>query len=573
VNDMGWEKLPVPNSEQTGFAYYLWPKGLFWLLIFAIVGVLVSILRRHAIGLVLGLAWAGVAVAFVVLPQARLWNARLLPFQFLSITLLAAIGIGELVHLAATAASGNPMRPARAVTTAAAVLAVAGILLYVVLPINGLLERVDLAGRRITLIHRAPAVTAAGGVAKTQSSFGPFDTLATNPASGWSDYNYQGLEKKPALPQGCAAKGSTIPCTAGGYPEYRAIIQTMAGLGQSPKYGCGRAMWEYDGNRLSSYGTPMALMMLPYWTDGCIGSQEGLYFESSTTVPYHFYMQAELSTAGSNPQRDLVYPSFDIDAGVRHLQLLGVKYYMASTPQAIAAADGQPDLKPVATSGPWHVYEVADAATVTPLTYQPVVVKGMGESQDAWLPTAGAWFLNQKDLDVPISDGGPSNWKRTQGQTVSKPLRRLTIWARGQLGATGAIDPVPALPRTRLPANKVSNIQMGRDTISFDVAKPGVPVLVKASYFPNWKASGADGPYRVSPNLMVVIPHTTHVSLHYSRTPVDLLGMGLTLLGLVLVVVLVRRPAIEVPPEHQGRMAAWLDEIIAIPPLEKVPHA
>jgi hypothetical protein len=227
----------------------------------------------------------------------------------------------------------------------------------------------------------------------------------------------------------------------------------------------------------------------------------------------------------------------------------------------------------VATSGPWHVYEVADAATVTPLTYQPVVVKGMGESQDAWLPTAGAWFLNQNDLDVPISDGGPSNWKRTQGQTVPKPLRRLTIWARGQLGATGAIDPVPALPRTRLPTNKVSNIKMGRDTISFDVAKPGVPVLVKASYFPNWKASGADGPYRVSPNLMVVIPHATHVSLHYSRTPVDLLGVGLTLLGLVLVVVLVRRPAIEMPPEHQGRMVAWLDEIVAIPPLEKVPHA
>ena len=53
-------------------------------------------------------------------------------------------------------------------------------------------------------------------------------------------------------------------------------------------------------------------MLLPYFTDGCIGSQEGLYFESSTTVPYHFLMQAELSAQGSTPQRDLPYPPFDM---------------------------------------------------------------------------------------------------------------------------------------------------------------------------------------------------------------------------------------------------------------------
>ena len=41
----------------------------------------------------------------------------------------------------------------------------------------------------------------------------------------------------------------------------------------------------------------MALMLLPYWTDGCIGSMEGLYFESSATTPYHFLNQSELSEA------------------------------------------------------------------------------------------------------------------------------------------------------------------------------------------------------------------------------------------------------------------------------------
>ena len=92
---------------------------------------------------------------------------------------------------------------------------------------------------------------------------------------------------------------------SGGWPEYHAVVDTMAALGKDPKHGCGRAMWEYDKDRVEGYGTPMALMLLPYFTDGCIGSQEGLYFESSTTVPYHFLMQSELSAQGSTPQRDL----------------------------------------------------------------------------------------------------------------------------------------------------------------------------------------------------------------------------------------------------------------------------
>jgi len=562
VNDMGWEKLPVPNSEQTSAAYYLWPKALFWLLVFGLVGVLVSVLRRHAVGLVLAIAWAGVSVAFVALPQARLWNARLLPFMYLSVALLAAIGIGELVHLAATAASGNVERPLRAVSAAAAVVIVAGALLYVVLPIDGVLGGA---------VRRQAVAGAPGTEARTRSALGPFATTASNPAAGWSNYNYQGLQKKPAQPVGCDAAGSTTKCTTGGWPEYRNLVRTMAGLGTSKDHGCGRAFWEYDQDRLNGYGTPMALMMLPYWTDGCIGSQEGLYFESSTTVPYHFFMQAELSTAGSMPQRDLVYPAFDINAGVRHLQLLGVRYYLADTPNAVAAAGGHRDLREVAVSGPWHVYEVADAATVTPLEHQPVVVKGMGESQDDWLPTSGAWFLDG-DLDVPLTDGGPAAWQRVEAHPVPTKLRRLTIWARGLLSSGGPIDQVPILSRTKLASNRVSSVHMGRDTISFDVARTGLPVLVKASYFPNWEVSGADGPYRVSPNLMVVVPRSRHVALHYVRTPIDVLGIGLSLLGLVGVVLLARRPPVDVPPLRAGRVSKWLDEVITVPPLEAGPR-
>ena len=79
------------------------------------------------------------------------------------------------------------------------------------------------------------------------------------------------------------------------------------------EHGCGRAMWEYE-KELDRYGTPMALMLLPHWTDGCIGSMEGLYFEASATTPFHFLTQAELSAVPSRAQRDLPYGPLDVDA-------------------------------------------------------------------------------------------------------------------------------------------------------------------------------------------------------------------------------------------------------------------
>ena len=44
--------------------------------------------------------------------------------------------------------------------------------------------------------------------------------------------------------------------------------------------------------------------------------------------------------------------------------------------------------------------------------------------------------------------------------------------------------------------------------------------------------SGADGPYRVTPNFMVVVPTENEVTLSFGRSPVEWLGILATLLGL-----------------------------------------
>ena len=130
VNDMGWERLPLPSGEVTSVSYYLFPGALRYLFILAGIGVLLSLVRRYSVGLVLGLAWAGVALAFWHMPQARLWNARLLPFMYLSTALLAAIGVGEFLRIVAAAASGDVRRPLRVVSVTGAILAGCGALLY-----------------------------------------------------------------------------------------------------------------------------------------------------------------------------------------------------------------------------------------------------------------------------------------------------------------------------------------------------------------------------------------------------------------------------------------------------------
>jgi hypothetical protein len=251
---------------------------------------------------------------------------------------------------------------------------------------------------------------------------------------------------------------------------------------------------------------------------------EGLYFESAATTPYHFMMVAALAKQPSNPVRGLKYRTIaDFDLGVQQMRLMGVRYYMAQSDEAKSAADNHPGLQLVAETGSpsvtpqvarWRIYEVLDSPLVEALPNEPVVVQGV--SAHGWLKPASAWFDDPGAFDRLIAANGPASWARTTPAA-----------ARDE-------------PRRPLPGVKVSRIESGDDWIRFRVSRPGVPVLVKTSYFPNWKADGARGPWRVSPNLMVVVPTSKNVSLHYGRTSAEFAGLGLTGLGLAGLVLLAR---------------------------------
>ena len=73
----------------------------------------------------------------------------------------------------------------------------------------------------------------------------------------------------------------------------------------------------------------------------------------------------------------------------------------------------------------------------------------------------------------------------------------------------------------------------GDDTSTLDVDRVRTPILVKTSYFPNWKAQ-APGRTALTPNLMVVVPTSSHVHLHYGWTGLDIGAYAMKLLGVAL---------------------------------------
>ncbi len=348
-----------------------------------------------------------------------------------------------------------------------------------------------------------------------------------NHVGGWVEWNFAGYEMK----QPRSFEVADEMQSSEGYKEYYRVVSAMGELGESR--GCGRVMWEYEKERLNSYGTPMSLMLLPHWTEGCMASMEGLFFEGTLSVPFHFVNQDELSRRPSRPVRAVSYTGVNLDSGVEHMQLYGVSYYMAVSDSLIATARNHPDLIEVASEHPWVVFEVADSRLAEPLRYEPVVVEGSGESAETWLDISLPFYAAYQRpapgvVNVFPADNGPEDWRRVRPAVDESDGLRT--------------EQLPDLPTKTLQDIEVTNIQSSRDSIKFSVSEPGVPVLIKTSYFPNWRADGALGPYRVAPNLMAVVPSGTNVELRYSWSLLEVISYTLSGIGVVLAFVLWRTP-------------------------------
>lgn len=486
-SDMGW--TPLSSIDE------LLPVEIWLLLPFAAVGAVRMARRTPRIVPVIVFTLLPliyypipdlVTGAFPDLfPDARwkLWNGRLLPYWYFGVAFLGAIAVGFAARWILRQLPGTASmwwaRGLLAVTGGVAVfLAVANPDAPGWLPI--VIGTIALALLGLSFIYAGPVrvrslvVTGAAGLLALGALAG------VSFVDGWARWNYAGYQGKEA------------------WGEYESFMSTMAGLDP------GRTQWEYSKD-FNDYGTTMSLMLIPYWTGYDRPSMEGLFFESSLTVPFHFLNQAEMSSEPSAPVGGLTYRTFDFERGISHLGLYGVDYYVAYTDEAKEKADADQRLERVDTSEPFAIYRLPETSLVEPLSFEPHVYDG-----ESFHEFALEWYDDVGYLDRLVLNGGPDDLppaERLQDLETARPLA-------GE--------------------GEVSDIEIDHHRISFTTEAVGVPHLVKVSYFPNWKATGADGPYHATPSLMVVTPTDNEVVLEFGRRWSDYLGIVLTLGGLVV---------------------------------------
>jgi hypothetical protein len=487
---------PMGYLNSSDYAKALAPGGDRWAIGLALVGGILAAVVKSRFGMFIMALTIESAMVYRLDPQGALFNDRLLPLYYLALYLLVAWTIGVAFIVVArvwrrrqlAAFAKNPLTKARPADSTKLRGATSGATVGSLLMI----------GIVINAFPGPQAVVNKYVAAPINAMFGTHlaDDVGQSSVAGWATYNFSGME----------GRGEA-------WTEFQGIMAMARGVCRDS--GAGRMFWEYESNQ-DRFGTPMALMLLPKYTNNCIDSQEGLLFESSATTPYHFLNQSLLSVGPSRAQVGLNYQATNVHEGALKLQLMGVKYYLVSDPSLVAQAEVEPLLREVAASAAypqssgasltWHVFEVADTAVVVPLHHLPVVVSYLANGGATWKVASTTWYGGATAATTPLVASGPPTWPRG--------------------------DSLGRVEKTVHPGT-VSNVRLGQHSLSFTVSKQqlGKPVIIRMSYFPNWTAHGATGPYRATPNFIVVVPTSTSVALTYEATIANWLGATVTLLS------------------------------------------
>ena len=506
TSDMGW--TPLRRWEE------IFPVELWLLLPIAIPGAIWALRRTSRAAPMIGATLLPIIYFPLpnILPELlpdvfdgerwKLWNGRLLPYWYFGVAFFAAVGFGAaVIWLSRRLPSRISTHWARLVLLVGIAVAIGLVIdstefpdwAWVLVAVAGLvLVGVSFLLPRLVSSRNALTVTAVAVVVLGAASGVTF-------IDGWSAWNYEGYEAKEP------------------WPEYDAL---MVQLDQLPD---GRVMWE-NNSGLNKYGTPMSPMLIPYWTEGSQTSMEGLFFESSLTTPFHFINHSEMSFKSSNPIPGLKYHTFDMERGLQHMELYGVDYYVSFTPEAAEKADGIAAFDKITTTEPFSIYRLPETQKVAVATHLPAVYEvpnsslldsligsstvlgSDGEPLLSFHDLSLEWYEDIDEMDRWIVADGPEEWPRIEALSERPDI---------------ALDSV----------GTVSNIVIEDHRISFTTDAIGVPHMVKISYFPNWEATGADGPWRASPSLMVVVPTENEVILEFEDTWAESSGKVLTGLG------------------------------------------
>jgi hypothetical protein len=310
----------------------------------------------------------------------------------------------------------------------------------------------------------------------------------------WIDWNYTGLEAKEL------------------WTAWRDVAGRLHGDVADPRATVEYATVHEKAGSIRMYET------LPFFSGR--STLEGVYNQASLQTHFVYYLTSELAEISPNPFRSRHYSRFDTPAALRHLRLFNVRDVVAVSEKLTAALRARPEAELLFRVPPYSTFRLRDHGPgyVEPMSATPVRSHPRG-----WRDKAYRWFTRE-----PLS---PAHLVFTEDP-------RFELVERD-----GWLAP-PEVPLSSSGGVTVSE-RVTAEEVHITTDRVGHPLLVKISYHPRWRAEGADGPYLVSPALMMVIPRRTGVRLYYARTAVDALGLALTagVLGLAVAAWAVRRRA------------------------------
>jgi hypothetical protein len=320
------------------------------------------------------------------------------------------------------------------------------------------------------------------------------------------------------------------------WPEFRAVTDGLRG-----SVADARVAVEYSAEHEKA-GSVRMYETLPLFAGR--STLEGVHSQASLLTHAVYYLASELGATSPNPFRKRDYSTFDTASALRHLRLFDASQVVALSPQLAASLDARPEARRAFRVPPYVVYDLADGGGgyVEPLAYAPV-----RSSPRGWRDKAYRWFTRK-----PLSNA----------YLVFSDDPRFTVVER---------DEWLAPPEVPLADGVEARATVGEESIEVTTNRVGHPLLVKVAYHPRWRAEGADGPYLVSPALMLIVPRQATVRLTYARTAVDGVGFALTVgVALGALVVLARAWAARGRPRALPAMAPIpLDECTVPPPTRR----
>lgn len=291
----------------------------------------------------------------------------------------------------------------------------------------------------------------------------------------WADWNYTGLEAKEQ------------------WPAFRDVAAHLRGTVADPRIAV-----EYSAEHEKA-GSIRLYEALPFFSGR--STLEGVYNQASLQTHFVYYLASELGATSPNPFKKREYSRFDTEAAMAHLRLFNVSDVVALSPQLVSSLAARPDARETARFPPYVVFHLSGPAPryVEPLAYAPVRSSPRGWREKAW-----RWFTRQPLSPAPLVFTDDPRF-----EIVDKDERR----------------PPPAVP---LPGGVDVQETVEPESLTLRTNRVGHPLLVKISFHPRWRAEGADGPYLVSPALMLVVPREPTVRLVYARNWADHVGLALS---------------------------------------------